>query len=109
MQTIKILFYFSAYVRLLSQIGDKIDYGKNTRLSVELSGFTKVWKGGYFEGDPLDVLSKSTYDQVGYMSVLHATYLRCIKPYINSKTIALEIGPGRGRGQKHFPQRGRFM
>lgn len=73
---------------------------KSTRLSVELSGFAKVWKGGYFEGDPLDVLSKSTYDQVGYMSVLHATYLRCIKPYIKENTIALEIGPGRGAWTK---------
>lgn len=34
------------------------------------------------------------------MSVLHATYLRCIKPYINPQTVALEIGPGRGAWTK---------
>ncbi len=56
----------------------------------------KAWQNGYFEGDPLKPLSHSTYGQFGFMSVLHATYLRCIKPYIRSNTIALEIGPGRG-------------
>jgi hypothetical protein len=34
------------------------------------------------------------------MSVLYATFLRCIKPYINHNTIALEIGPGRGAWTK---------
>lgn len=34
------------------------------------------------------------------MSVLHATYLRCIKPYINEDTVALEIGAGRGAWTK---------
>jgi hypothetical protein len=34
------------------------------------------------------------------MSVLHATYLRCIKPYITETAIALEIGPGRGAWTK---------
>jgi len=56
----------------------------------------KAWKDGYYEGDPLKPLSHSTYGQFGFMSVLHATYLRCIKPYIREDTRALEIGPGRG-------------
>jgi len=34
------------------------------------------------------------------MSILHATYLRCIKPYVNNQTVALEIGPGRGAWTK---------
>jgi len=56
----------------------------------------KLWVGGYFDGDPLDPHSSSTYDVYGRISVLHATYLTCVKPYIKSNTIALEIGPGRG-------------
>ena len=65
-----------------------------------LSSFDNIWEGGYFEGDCLDPLSPSTYGQIGYMSVLHATYLRCIKPYIDSNSICLEIGPGRGAWTK---------
>lgn len=71
-----------------------------SKLQSELSGYGKIWKGGYFEGDPLDPLSRSTYDQVGYISVIHATYLRCIRPFINKDTVALEIGPGRGAWTK---------
>lgn len=62
--------------------------------------FSNIWRGGYFEGDPLDPLASSSYGHIGYMSVLHATYLRCIKPYLNQKTVALEIGPGRGAWTK---------
>lgn len=36
------------------------------------------------------------------MSSLHATYLRCIKPYVNDSTIVLEIGPGKGAWTKAF-------
>jgi phospholipid N-methyltransferase len=54
------------------------------------------WKGGYFEGDPLDPMASSSYSILGYMSILHATYLACIKPYVHSDTRVLEIGPGRG-------------
>jgi hypothetical protein len=64
-----------------------------------------LWKGGYFEGDPLNPNAISSYDEMGLgkideaglgkISVLHATYLHCIKPYIKN-SIALEIGPGRG-------------
>lgn len=62
--------------------------------------FDGLWRGGYYEGDPLEPLSRSSYGQLGYMSVLQATYLRCIKPYLNEKTVALEIGPGRGAWTK---------
>ncbi len=62
----------------------------------ELESFQGVWQGGYYEGDPLNPMAKSSYQQLGFMSVLHATTLRCIRPYINDETIALEIGPGRG-------------
>jgi hypothetical protein len=34
------------------------------------------------------------------MSTLHATYLCCIKPYVNQDTVALEIGPGRNAWTK---------
>jgi methyltransferase family protein len=70
------------------------------KLSEEIGSFEGIWEDGYFEGDPLDPLGKSTYGSYGFMSVLHATYLRCIKPYIRSETVALEIGPGRGAWTK---------
>ncbi|HXG86591.1 MAG TPA: class I SAM-dependent methyltransferase [Pyrinomonadaceae bacterium] len=66
------------------------------KLSEEIRSFEGLWAGGYYEGDPLNPLAKSTYGNYGYISVLHATYLRCIKPYIKPETAALEIGPGRG-------------
>jgi hypothetical protein len=72
----------------------------NEKLKKELESFEGVWKGGYFEGDPLEPLAPSNYGQLGYISILHATYLRCIKPYVNSETIALEIGAGRGAWTK---------
>jgi hypothetical protein len=68
----------------------------DSKLSDELRSFSQLWKGGYFEGDPLDPLATSTYAEFGFISVLHATYLKCIKPYITPRTVALEIGPGRG-------------
>ncbi len=70
------------------------------RLEAELKSFEGLWENGYFEGDPLDPMSRSGYGQLGFMSVLHATYLRCIKPYIHAETVALEIGPGRGAWTK---------
>lgn len=70
------------------------------RLKKELASFDNVWKGGYYEGNPLDPLGRSGYAQIGYISILYATYLRCIKPYIKSDTIALEIGAGRGAWTK---------
>ncbi len=66
------------------------------KLRAELKSFSKIWEGGYYEGNPLDPLGWSSYGPIGFISGLHATYLRCIKPYVNGKTVALEIGPGRG-------------
>lgn len=68
--------------------------------SDELASFEGLWEGGYYEGDPLNPLAKSSYASYGYVSILYATYLQCIKPYINPETIALEIGPGRGAWTK---------
>ena len=65
-------------------------------LKKEIARFEGLWEGGYYEGDPLRFLSRSNYGSYGYISILHATYLLCIKPYIKPETIALEIGPGRG-------------
>lgn len=70
------------------------------RLTRELASFDGVWAGGYFEGDPRDPMARSSFGQLGYMSVLHATYLACIKPYVRDDTVALEIGPGRGAWTK---------
>jgi phospholipid N-methyltransferase len=68
----------------------------NDPLQRELQSFQGIWKGGYAEGNPLDPMGASSYGTLGYMSVLHAIYLACIRPYINPKTVVLEIGPGRG-------------
>ena len=65
-------------------------------LSKEISRFQGLWEGGYYEGDPLQFLARSNYGNFGYISILHATYLLCIKPYVKPETVALEIGPGRG-------------
>ena len=73
---------------------------KHHQLTNEIELFNDIWEGGYYEGDPLTPLSRSSFHQLGYMSVLHATYLRCIKPYITTDTVALEIGPGRGAWTK---------
>lgn len=73
-------------------------------LKREIDSFENMWKGGYFEGNPLDPMSRSTYNTIGYMSILHVVYLTCIKPYVNGKTVALEIGPGRGAWTKTFLQ-----
>ncbi|MEB2313868.1 MAG: methyltransferase domain-containing protein [Polyangiaceae bacterium] len=36
------------------------------------------------------------------MSVLHVTYLVCIRPYVVSSSTVLEIGPGRGAWKECF-------
>jgi hypothetical protein len=65
-----------------------------------LATFTTVWKGGYYEGNPLDAMSPSSYGVVGYNSILYTTYLACIRPYVTESSTVLEIGPGRGAWTK---------
>jgi hypothetical protein len=65
-------------------------------LQRELDSFQTLWKGGYYEGNPLDPMGPSNYGSLGYMSILHATYVACIRPFIHPGVTALEIGPGRG-------------
>ena len=77
-----------------------MDTVPNSKLQKELESFQTLWQGGYFEGDVLDPLASSTYGRTGFMSILYATYLKSIKPYINANTVALEIGPGRGTWTK---------
>ena len=62
----------------------------------EISRFADLWKGGYYEGDPLDQRGLSQYYGLGYVSVLWVVYQVCIRPYLTAETVALEIGPGRG-------------
>lgn len=72
------------------------------RLQRELESFQDLWEGGYYEGDPLDPMGPSGYGDLGYMSVLHVVYLKCIKPYVTEHSAVLEIGPGRGGWTKTF-------
>jgi len=68
----------------------------------DLSLFNGIWEGGYYEGNPLDPVGWSSYGTLGYMSVLNATYVACIKPYVTPSSCVLEIGPGRGAWTKTF-------
>lgn len=62
----------------------------------ELSSFRGLWPGGYWEGDPLDPVARSSYGEYGYVSTLFVIYQVCVRPFIKSTTNVLEIGPGRG-------------
>jgi cyclopropane fatty-acyl-phospholipid synthase-like methyltransferase len=68
--------------------------------------FSRVWPGGYFEGNPLDPMAVSSFGVYGYNSVLYTVYLACIRNYVNSRTTVLEIGPGRGAWTRTFLERG---
>ena len=72
----------------------------NEQVTAELQTFTKVWQDGYFEGDPLDRMSRSSYRGIGYNSVLYTVYVACVKPFVKAGTSVLEIGPGRGAWTK---------
>ena len=72
------------------------------RQEEEIGAFKNLWKGGYYEGNPLDPMGGGGYGPFGYMSCLYATYLLCIKPYVTEKSRVLEIGPGRGPWTKCF-------
>ena len=62
----------------------------------EIEFFSDLWKGGYYSGDPMDPVGRSDYGDMGYISVHHATYQVCIRPYVGPDKFVLEIGPGRG-------------
>ena len=71
-----------------------------------IKNFRNIWGGGYYEGNPLEPLAPSEYGALGYLSIIHAIYLMCIKPYVDGTTSVLEIGPGRGAWTKCFVERG---
>ena len=73
---------------------------------MELFRAAELWDGGYLDSDPLEPVGWSSYSTTGYVSVYHAAYLACIKPYVSSKTVAMEIGPGRGAWTKAILSRG---
>jgi hypothetical protein len=66
----------------------------------QTKSFAGLWRGGYYSGDPLDPVGVSDYRDLGYISVHHATYQVCIRPYVDPDTVVLEIGPGRGSWTK---------
>lgn len=74
----------------------------SSKLKANMESFHKTWRGGYYEGDPLDPVGRSTYGDLGYLSCLYALYAACIKPYVNADTIVCEIGCGRGAWTKTF-------
>lgn len=69
--------------------------GKNDPPNRELASFEGLWPGGYWAADPLDPHG-SVLGIFGQIGTSHATYLRCIKPYVSANSRVLEIGPGRG-------------
>lgn len=72
------------------------DVGKAERLLKEVGSFRGRWPGGYFEGDPFDPVGRSSFDDLGYLSVLYAVYRYCIRPRVKGDMAVVEIGPGRG-------------
>ena len=65
-----------------------------------LNGFNQAWPGGFFGGSPLDPMGQTSYGVYGYNSMLYTVYSACIRPYITTDTVVLEIGPGRGAWTK---------
>lgn len=72
------------------------------RLKKEIQIFSHLWKGGYYEGNPLDPMGFSSYGVLGFISSLYAVYATCIKPYIHTDSVVCEIGCGRGAWTKTF-------
>ncbi|HDY88004.1 MAG TPA: hypothetical protein ENH82_07825 [bacterium] len=66
----------------------------------EIKQFNGLWKGGYFMGDPFNPVGRSCYEDMGYISIIHAIYQVCIRPYIKNNTTVLEIDQGRGAWTK---------
>lgn len=61
-----------------------------------IAGFSQIWRNGYYEGDPRDPMGRSSYGIFGWHSSLYLAYLACIRPYVKSDSVVIEIGPGRG-------------
>lgn len=77
------------------------------RGKLEIQGFvdSKIWQGGYYEGDPLSPAGTSTYHVPMHfegknLSPLYVCYLKCLKPFIRAHTDVLEIGAGGGAWSK---------
>jgi SAM-dependent methyltransferase len=70
-------------------------------LAQELESFQSLWEGGFYQGDPADPLF-GLYGLHSYMSVSHAIYLACLRPYIGPDITVLEIGCGRGAWTRHM-------
>ncbi|QMW23908.1 class I SAM-dependent methyltransferase [Sandaracinobacteroides saxicola] len=58
--------------------------------------FRKIWKGGYYGGDPMHPINCREYGDLGLISVNNAVYRGLVLPNINPETVVVEIGPGRG-------------
>ena len=69
-----------------------------------ISSFFQIWREGYYEGDPRDPMSHSSYGVFGWHSSLYLTYLACIRPYVKPDSVVIEIGPGRGAWTKSIAE-----
>jgi SAM-dependent methyltransferase len=65
----------------------------------ERESFFKVWQGGYYEGNPLDPYTESSYSR-DKVSILYLTYKVCIEPYIHQNTKVMDVGCGQGAWTK---------
>lgn len=72
----------------------------DTRARLEIQAFHDNYPGGYCEGDPLDPMGRSSFGDGGYISMLHACYLLCIKPYVGPKMRGCWKS---GRAEEHGP------
>jgi len=97
-------------------------------MHAEIKAFEGLWPGGYWEGDPADPHTVSSYsaidmnegyasqaavraekricaEELGFLSTLHVVYLMCIRNRVRDKVV-LEIGPGRGAWSKAILESG---
>lgn len=66
----------------------------------------QLWGDGFMDADPLLPLSWSSYSSTGFVSVYHAIYLACIRPYMPAGARVMEIGPGLGAWTRALIERG---
>ena len=69
------------------------------KLQAELESFQKIWKGGFYSGNPRNP-AFGLWGITAYIGVSHAIYLGCVRPYVDESTTVLEIGCGRGAWSK---------